>query len=470
MSCYTSLNKTVYTAHHLTTPEKRAVRDRLVKHRNRTQGLQRWNVLLLGTDSMSMSSSIRYLPKTRKYLMEKLKATPMRGYTKVGENTYPCLLPFLSGVPASKAKRSKYFHSIRLIFKDYEENGYTTYFSEDRPDVALFNSYHSGFKKQIADYYIRPLALDLERNINNRSYTNCESNMYLSRLNIDYLKRFITKFNSDPFFAFMFLVELHHDHLELGRLLDSLYLELLKSLEQSHVWQNTILFFFADHGPRFGDVLQEEVGRMEGRLPMLYIALPPGFRRKYTTLSNHIHENSDKLVTSFDIYRTLLDVLGLANGGRAPRGDRGQSLFSPIPLNRTCHSAHVPLQFCSCATKKDVVNVSTSVERTAHFLVDEINNVLKSSSDVCVRLKLFEISYVYELGFTEEDSSLRYYQIAFKTKPGFGLFEGAASFGRKTNKIKLHGPISRMNRYGNQSACVKAGVKRPYCFCKSNLT
>ncbi|KAF8792938.1 hypothetical protein HNY73_004476 [Argiope bruennichi] len=55
------------------------------------------NVLIFGLDSMSRLGFMRLLPRTYKYLTEKLRMTVFRGMNKIGDNTYPNLVALLTG-------------------------------------------------------------------------------------------------------------------------------------------------------------------------------------------------------------------------------------------------------------------------------------------------------------------------------------------------------------------------------------
>ena len=475
VSCYSKgSNRTlVYRNYHVTAPRKRFVEERTTKYRKSLPSTRyRWNVLLLGTDSMTLSSSVRYLPRTRQYLLDILKANVLSGYTKAGLNTFPCMMPLLSGLPATHAPEWKSLEHLTLIFKEYENKGYTTFFSEDRPDITLFNTYHKGFKKPLADYYFRPMALDMAKYMNNVSYVKCEKEMFMTRLIMDYLQRFVSTIKSQPFLAFMYLVELSHDDLTLGRRLDELYLDLFKSLERLKIWENTILLFYSDHGARFGDVLKSPVGRLERRLPMLYIALPQAFKDMFPHFVKNLKKNEDKLVTAYDIHRTLQDIIDLSNGAQAQRGAMAQNLFSEISKQRTCKSANIPLQFCTCLQRMPIRTNQSHVQETALFLVQEINTILLDSRHLCAKLTLHSISSADILGTKggdTEGSATPIYQVSFVTTPGYGLFEGTVRIKQGLTKgswsLTREGPIGRMNRYFNQSACITPSIRRVYCYC-----
>jgi hypothetical protein len=46
----------------------------------------------------------------------------------------------------------------------------------------------------------------------------------------------------------------------------------------------TVLFFLSDHGIRFGAVRQTSVGKLEERLPFMFLIFPDWFLKKYPNL------------------------------------------------------------------------------------------------------------------------------------------------------------------------------------------
>ncbi|XP_071162732.1 uncharacterized protein [Mytilus edulis] len=89
----------------------------------------RLNVLLVMIDSASRINSLRYLPKTRKYLTDTLEAVEMLGYNKVADNTMLNMVPFLTGdyyenQPCLDSKQG--VDNCSFIWKNYAKDGYLT--------------------------------------------------------------------------------------------------------------------------------------------------------------------------------------------------------------------------------------------------------------------------------------------------------------------------------------------------------
>jgi membrane-anchored protein YejM (alkaline phosphatase superfamily) len=91
---------------------------------------------------------------------------------------------------------------------------------------------------------------------------------------LDYLKQFLYKFKSLPYFAFTFLTRLTHDYLADTRKADAIYLKFFEDISRDATLNKTVLFFLSDHGIRFGAVRKTSVGKLEERLPFMFLIFP----------------------------------------------------------------------------------------------------------------------------------------------------------------------------------------------------
>ncbi|CAI9725818.1 hypoxia-inducible factor 1-alpha-like [Octopus vulgaris] len=110
------------------------------------------------------------LPKTYKYLTQELGAFDFQGYTKVGDNTFPNMVPLLTGMhPYEESSKLPYvdpsyhfYDSYPLLWKNFSDAGYITMFAEDEPLLGIFNYLSKGFNQQPTDHYMRPFWLALD--------------------------------------------------------------------------------------------------------------------------------------------------------------------------------------------------------------------------------------------------------------------------------------------------------------------
>lgn len=56
---------------------------------------------MIGLDSMSRLNTMRQLPRSYRYIKDQMDAVVMLGFNKVGENTYPNVIPMLTGSPTT---------------------------------------------------------------------------------------------------------------------------------------------------------------------------------------------------------------------------------------------------------------------------------------------------------------------------------------------------------------------------------
>jgi len=56
------------------------------------------NILIIGLDAQSHMNFIRQMPKTYEFLTDTLSGIELLGYNKVGDNTFPNIIPLLTGL------------------------------------------------------------------------------------------------------------------------------------------------------------------------------------------------------------------------------------------------------------------------------------------------------------------------------------------------------------------------------------
>lgn len=446
-----------------------------LKKLSTTRGKNEWNVMLIGTDSMARSATVRYMPRTVKYLTEKLKAIDLQGYTKVGLNTSPNMFPLMTGYHLGEILKPKErLNYLPLLFKNYSMKGYATFFGEDWPSIGMFNYLLPGFGKKPTDYYLHPFTKAVT-NAKNWTQSNCERKIFQPQKMLDYLEEFAGSYKNTKHFSFFFTTIVTHDYNTDARKLDHLYPKFFEKLDKNGIFQDTILMFFGDHGARYGSVMSTFLGKMEGRLPAMFIVFPEKFRQRYPEYIKNIQINRRRLTTPFDIYATLQHILNIDEA--SPRNEpRSISLFNKIPADRTCESASIDLQFCPCLKEIEVDCKLATIQKVGKYIVSTINNILNDSMNICAELSLEQLHSAYMLkspaNKTSDIHAYEHYRVTLSTLPGQGLFEGTVSLltGEDGSQVfEMQGPIARLNIYGNTSICVENREKRLYCYCKSNL-
>lgn len=83
---------------------------------------------------------------------------------EVEDNTFPNLVAVLSGLSVAELRErcwpnaSQPFDQCPLIWKRFQALGYRTAYGEDEPWMGIFNYIKRGFARQPVDYYMRPYA------------------------------------------------------------------------------------------------------------------------------------------------------------------------------------------------------------------------------------------------------------------------------------------------------------------------
>lgn len=476
------------------------------------------NVLIFGLDSVSRLSMMRLLPKTYEFLARKLGAIVFRGMNKVGDNTYPNLVALLTGLEAYRqvphpGPTGDTFDGTPLVWKDFHEAGYRTLFAEDFPRFGLFNYLARGFERPPTDLYLRPFWLAVEDSFLLRSSSSlCFGNVVKHQLQMEYLRRFLVQSRnmSLPYFAFSFLVEISHEYMQQVAAADDDFVSFLSELLTDGHLDNTFLFFFSDHGHRFDSIRETFVGRIEERLP--FFALRPPSKSDWLDPDvdldpiKSFQSNSGRLTSPYDTYETLRDILSLGrNGSQTDKriSDFGISLFRTIPANRTCEQAGVPSQYCSCDSETPLDLSDPVVAKSALALVEKVNQLLVDGlgehSQRCARLHMHRIHDARELtasqappsaksgpnmdvassssaaniaattaidtaSLANATSGVRRLRVTVEVDPSAAMFDGTLLVYGDMD-IRVLEDISRINRYGNQSACIEHEILRKYCYC-----
>ncbi|XP_041981377.1 uncharacterized protein LOC121734794 [Aricia agestis] len=442
-----------------------------------------FNVLVMGIDAVSRLNFHRTMPKTLKYLKEN-GAVELFGYNKVGDNTFPNLIPMLLGISEKELKttctprKKSTFDNCPFVWEQYRETGYYTAFGEDTSWLGTFNYVKPGFLSGPTDYYIHTFMNEAEDNVGTVKDFNsylCMNDKYFYRVLLDYINNLFATLNPNKFFGFFWEVSMSHDYLNYPMLIDDQYETFFKNLEEKKYLAETILLLVSDHGIRWGDIRQTKQGRLEERLPFVYVLTPSLFRTQYSEAYNHLKLNSRRLTTPYDVHATLADLSDISRIGdknitlrktQFYSHNRGISLFLPIPSNRTCAMADIEDHWCTCHRSVPVATDSAEAIEAAGMLTRKINSFLQNYKQ-CAKLKNSRVIEVNKVTGGSPDGDLKgwhEYMAIIETSPGNGVFE--ATLRRYSTKWTLQGSISRLNLYGEQSHCVNDAKLKLYCFCQ----
>ena len=467
------------------------------------------SVFIFGVDSVSRLSAERKLLKTISFLRNDLKAYTFKGYTSVGGVTYSNLIPALTGKPAYSKElpnlnpRTDYTDPYPFIWKDYARKKYVTMFSEDFPEISIFNYMLKGFKDPPTDHYLRPyyiarntlhpiqwkanqVMMFLEnKSIKFGKYSSlCYQNSPKHKIHLDHYAKFISQYKGRRKFAFSWITEISHDYMNFLELLDGDLYQMIKTLKRNGHLQNSIFILFGDHGPRTDEMRNTPIGRIEERMPLLTIYIPEHIKQRYPNLDRAMTENQNRLTSPYDLYETLKQIAegnfrSLSVDSARPY-PRGISMFRPIPEDRTCADGSIPEHSCACYTAHNVT-IDKAIISIANFVVSSINSQLGSFKDICSDIKLLNVQQAQHIVtglslqkqndrstlmnfFHKPEDPPNRYLVLIETIPGNALFEATVSV-HYQGRFSLLGDVSRTNRYNNQSHCITYKRLKPFCYC-----
>ncbi|KAH3841038.1 hypothetical protein DPMN_114497 [Dreissena polymorpha] len=392
------------------------------------------------------------------------------------------------------------FDPLPFMWKNFSERGYVTMYAEDMPQIGTFQYFTRGFINAPTDHYMRPFWLGMAELGNLRNKLNPVF-MYLESKNVklkgggsshcykdkpkhvvmvDYLKQFLTTYKKQRKFALSYLVELGHEYQNFLAYGDDDFLNFFKWMQSDGHLDNTILVFFSDHGARLDEIRNTFVGRIEDRMPVMYIVIPEHIRKRHPNMANNLEINTQRLSTPFDVHQTLIDVLH-QNFDQPTKSYvdgklRSISLFEALPTDRSCAAAWIPENYCACYTSTPVnISKGTLAARLASVMVRDLNERF-SHLPKCAKLTLNKITEIREIAnglqhtgssffqfLNPEGRSNKRYEVNIITEPGLGAFE--ATYTMTDSDFRLVGEIVRANKYGNQSSCISEKLLRPLCYC-----
>uniref|UniRef100_A0A5K3F3P7 Sulfatase domain-containing protein n=1 Tax=Mesocestoides corti TaxID=53468 RepID=A0A5K3F3P7_MESCO len=378
------------------------------------------NVLLLGVDSLSRLAWQRYLPKTLDKFnsLIETRGAVFPKYHVVGDGTTSNLLALLTGHFEQELPESRRFklrivegqgglvHGLVSEEGDYkgaettpldkfpwiwsefkERGGYVTHFIEDSPNWGTFQYRLQGFGNRMppVDSYARPcLVAAAQDEARYGKLLGCTASTPTHKLLLESLREFFYANANRPRFSLTFLSEMIHEEPSMARAVDEDLADLLQQIDEDDAhgrgeFANTIVVLFSDHGARMGKARLSLQGKLEERLPMLGILFPRRLAHQWSDELNVLRDNSDRLCSPFDVHATLQHLI---SGVVKPPEGRGQSLFTPLPRERTCREAGIATYWCTCARwvalAPNLAGVWPSeVNRAVTTTLDAVNSAIR---------------------------------------------------------------------------------------------
>lgn len=467
------------------------------------------SLLMLMMDSTSISVLKRHLPKTYDYIKNVMKFKIFNGFHKVGDNSFPNMVAALTGYRYQYEQKNMppdiqedvsqiYFDHWPLIWKTYAQKGYATVYNEDKAEWGLFRYFVKGFKRKPVDFYYHMYwySIYLHESYTGDSEQYCFHNYPKIVRFLDIVKRHLVSMKSVLQFQYAFLTDLCHeeDSSEEERA-DEYMVSFFKQMYENGYFNKTVVLFYSDHGHRYTPIRNTLVGLLEERTPMFNIWFPQWFYAKYPHIENNLRINTVRLSSLYDVHETLHDIAEANfNGRQRDLSSRGLSQLYPIPTNRTCFQAGVPDHHCTCVSMAPLDTNSDTVQYAAITLKNHINNILLDYEKICRKYSLLKVIRAEQMAVNKKlaygvarykhrdslanDSSrpteepieelypLEKLRVAIELYPNNAQFEGVIQYDLASEKtFTVHGDISRLNKFGNQSHCVPKKSLQKFCAC-----
>lgn len=474
VTCTEHPSRVIYQNAHAIVRNKLKVEQKLTRKRH-SHSKNKTSVFIMGIDSISRLNLIRGMPETAKHL-EDNGWFEMRGYNKIGDNTFPNLMAILTGQNESVSDRVCNWRKVgelercNFIWNDYDAAGYVTAYAEDESSINTFNYYETGFVNEPTDYYMRPFALGAEKKLKSHLKHNsimCLGYQHYADYIYQYGLEYAVKFKENPSFGLFWTNSFSHQDLSMSSAMDTRVVHYLKQLKTLGILDSSIVIFFSDHGMRFGPIRKHFIGYLEERLPFFFVWLPEHFQKAHPKFVRNLNINRDRLSSPYDVHLTLQHILQMSGGyntGFKPSAvscPKCQSLFEELPFDRSCSDAGISKHWCTCVEFKQVDKASKFVNMAVNYVIKSLNTDLLVEPN-CAGLQLKEI---HSARMSIQKTSVDYL-VSFSVLPSHAQLEATVRCTDDCENLSIMGSTSRLNRYGNQSHCVSDSNLRKYCFCK----
>uniref|UniRef100_A0A0N5C4A9 Sulfatase domain-containing protein n=1 Tax=Strongyloides papillosus TaxID=174720 RepID=A0A0N5C4A9_STREA len=466
----------------------------------KSRNIRNWNVQIISYGSLSQMAVRRLLPKTVKFFEKTLEGITLEGYNILGNETLNSFIPILTGKTESELLKIRKPFKPPFIWSKFSDVGYITLFGEDSFKNGTFSKYPNIYQNQTINHFLGTSFQYTEKEFGNECFRDTMQHKEW----LDYSTSFIEGYNSINISRFSFL---HHSSLSKNHLTkaenidDDLYEYLSYNYNKGN-FKNDVIILMSDHGDTSSEYTYTQQGQFEERLPFLGIRLPEEFNNteyKKRILEN-LTNNRNALITPFDIYTTLLDIISIPNDSELKKtqslNKRNLSIIKPIDKNRDCFNAQIEKTWCACTEWKDISNddnYNNIINVLTNKYMEEINKLLQPQIKYCSLLKLDKIlntqwlvpnkKVLINYDILDENNSTSTnnfiditeatYKIVFTTKPGGTTYEVIIHLNFVDIKMYVNmWNFSHLKLHDNLGYCMEGKINKliPYCVCYDKIS
>lgn len=148
----------------------------------------------------------------------------------------------------------------------------------------------------------------------------------------------------------------------------------------------------------------------------------------------------------------------------------GRSLFTEIPLNRTCGKVGIPATFCICHNLKTLPVDDGNVLKAASIAVKHLNKLIKLHKAICENWTLKSVLGA-QVSPRQMDQKKPFvnYMVSFTVNPAEARFDATIRKYEHSNHYMVKGKLHRTSIYGKTSSCMTNRQLLEYCYCKKNI-
>ena len=225
-----------------------------------------------------------------------------------------------------------------LINKYFKENGYITGYVADYCQRDNTRTYHHLTIEEVHDHQM--ILCDPNKNHANQNTIKCFYGKSQTEQLYEYGNQFWRKYKDNRKFLTIITNDGHEGTLESLKYIDDIIYNHLNSLYNDNLLKDSSIFLLSDHGVSMASIYSlYEFYSKEHRLPMLYIIINDRKNISYNDQYFYIQKNQQTLITSYDIYNTIGNLLygdnyvsikNKTSKEDTAKTENGQSLFTEI--------------------------------------------------------------------------------------------------------------------------------------------
>ena len=304
------------------------------------------NILIIYIDSVSRASSVRKLNKTLNFF-EKFISFKGGFNQKYPEEKFHSFQFFkyhsFMGRTAGNYPRIYYGNkreakNIVRMNKYFQDNGYITNHCCELCQKDNSRTLHDTSLDELYDYQLLLCGPNIPRY--HKPIIKCLYGQNEISYLFNYSEQFWRKYQNNRKFSNIIIDGAHEGTMEVLKYFDDIIYNYLISLFDDNLLKDSSIFLLSDHGVGLQSIYYLfDFYLFESDLPMLYMIINDRKNISYSTQYYYLQQNQQTLITAYDIYNTINNllfgdnyryILNLTDEKPTPKSPYGISLFEKI--------------------------------------------------------------------------------------------------------------------------------------------